>query len=61
MVDLFLSIVVEGLFWGTGAGLKKMAGRRLSQNGTSETWIGFLVYLFLSVLVFLVFVALSRT
>lgn len=61
MVDLFLSIVVEGLFWGTGAGLKKMAGRRLSQNGTSETWIGFLFYLLLSVLVFFVFVGLSRT
>jgi len=61
MVDLFLSIVVEGLFWGTGAGLKKIAGRRLSQNGTSETWIGFLFYLLLSVLAFFVFVVVSRT
>lgn len=61
MIDLFLSIVVEGLFWGTGVGIKKMTGRPLSQNGTSETWIGFLFYLLLAVVVFFVFVAAAKT
>jgi hypothetical protein len=45
MADFILEMITEGLFWSTGAGLKKLTGRPLSETGASEKWLGFLFYL----------------
>ena len=44
IADFFFEVIVEGLFWSTGAGLKKLTGRPLSESGYSEKWLGFLFY-----------------
>lgn len=38
-------MILEGLLWGTGAGLKKLTGRPLSETGSAEKWLGFFFYL----------------
>jgi hypothetical protein len=39
--DLFTERIKEKLYWGLGAGLKKLTGRPLSQSGNGEVWLGF--------------------
>ena len=43
-MQYLLGLVIEGLFWTTGAGFKRLAGARLSKTGNPEKWIGFLFY-----------------
>jgi len=43
-MQYLLGLIVEGLFWTTGAGFKKIAGRRPSKTGNPEKWLGFLFY-----------------
>ena len=59
LFEIVFSLVVEGVFWGTGAGLKKLMGRRISDAGTSEAWLGFAFYVFLGVAVAFFFMSVD--
>jgi hypothetical protein len=45
--DLFTERIKEKLYWGLGAGLKKLTGRPFSQTGNGEVWLGFLLFIVL--------------
>jgi hypothetical protein len=54
--DLFTERIKGKVYWVLGAGLKKVAGQPLSQTGTSEVWLGCLLFAAL-LLAFCIYVA----
>jgi len=45
--EIFLMPIAEKVCWAIGAGLKTIAGRPLSETGSSEELLGFLFLVFL--------------
>jgi hypothetical protein len=45
--EILMMVIAEKVCWAIGAGLKKIAGRPLSETGSGEELLGFLFLVFL--------------